>query len=112
MSFPLPDVSHLPLNELLSLRGRKAVITGGAQGLGFAVASRFAEAGANVVLADVKLDIAENSAAELAEKFGIRALAVKTDVTDAQAVVALADRTVETLGGIDIWVNNAGIFPA
>lgn len=112
MSFPLPDVSHLPLNDLLSLRGRKAVITGGAQGLGFAVASRFAEAGADVVLADVKLDIAESSAADLADKFGIRALAVETDVTDAQAVATLADKTVETLGGIDIWVNNAGIFPA
>ncbi|MGN0063845.1 MAG: SDR family NAD(P)-dependent oxidoreductase [Nocardioides sp.] len=112
MPFPLPDVSSHALDDLLSLRGRTSVVTGGAQGLGRAVAERLAEAGADVVLADLRLETADAAAREVSERYGVRALAVETDVTQDASVVALADRVVSELGSIDVWVNSAGIFPA
>ena len=105
------DVSSKLIPELTSLAGRCAVITGGAQGLGKAAARRLAEAGAALVIADLKCDIAKAAAEELAREFGIKAIASLTDVTDGSAVATLAELAVRELGGIDIWVNNAGVFP-
>lgn len=112
MSFPFPDVSSLPITQLLSLSGRTAVVTGGAQGLGRAIAARFAEAGANVVIADLNGELARTSADALSEQFGVKALGVEMDVTDESSVAAGAAESVSTLGGLDIWVNNAGLFPS
>ncbi|NQX34518.1 SDR family NAD(P)-dependent oxidoreductase [Herbiconiux sp. VKM Ac-2851] len=108
---PVPDVSQHTLAELVSLTGRRAVVTGGARGLGKAIALRLAEAGADVVIGDLDEDLAVRTAAELAETHGVRAEGHRLDVASTDSVVALADATVEHLGGIDIWVNNAGIFP-
>ncbi|WP_435527636.1 SDR family NAD(P)-dependent oxidoreductase [Microbacterium aurantiacum] len=111
MSFPFADVSERPLLDLLSLRGRRAVVTGGAQGLGKAIAARLAEAGADLLILDLNEDAARAAAAELAERHRVRAFGTRADVADTASVVAAADYGVAELGGIDIWVNNAGIFP-
>ena len=87
------------------LTDQTAVITGGAQGLGFAIAEQFVAEGARVVLGD--LDLAATEAA--AEKLGGDALAVKCNVTRADEVDALIAAAVEHFGGLDIMVNNAGI---
>ncbi|MEU1799737.1 SDR family NAD(P)-dependent oxidoreductase [Streptomyces sp. NPDC019937] len=108
----IPDVSGRSIPQLVSLAGRRAVVTGGAQGLGGAIAHRFAEAGAAVLLGDLKADKARTLAGELRARHGVTALAAGMDVTDEASVAATARRAVEELGGIDIWVNNAGIFPA
>lgn len=85
--------------------GRVAVVTGGAQGIGFAVARRLHAGGATVVLWDQDGALAEASAAAL----GPRASGAAVDVTDADAVMALADATKAAAGRIDVLVTSAGI---
>jgi NAD(P)-dependent dehydrogenase (short-subunit alcohol dehydrogenase family) len=109
---PIEDVSGRPLPELISLRGRVAVVTGGARGIGRASAARLAEAGAAVVLADLDGRRAEEAAAELSSKHRTAVTGVATDVRDAGAVRALADAAEREHGPIDVWVNNAGIYPS
>ena len=89
------------------LRNRTALVTGAAKGIGKAIAVRFAEEGAGVVLADV-LDTAETLEAIVAG--GGRALSVKVDIADAAAVQAMAAVSISVFGTIDILVNNAGII--
>lgn len=112
MSFPFPDVSHRPITELLSLAGRSALVTGGAQGLGYAIAERLAEAGANVAVADLKSDAATAAAAKLADKHGVKAVGIAMDVSDEASVIAGTDDAIAALSGLNVWVNNAGLFPA
>jgi len=91
----------------LLLDGRTAVITGGAQGLGFAIAEAFAAAGANLVLGDMNGDAVEEAAARLG--IGDRAIGVRADVTDADDITALVRTAVDRFGALDVMVNNAGI---
>jgi len=90
------------------LEGQTAVVTGGAQGLGEAIALTFADAGAKVVIGDLNAGQAEASAAALREK-GHEAIAVRTDVTSPGDVEALVAAAVGTFGRLDTFVNNAGI---
>jgi NAD(P)-dependent dehydrogenase (short-subunit alcohol dehydrogenase family) len=107
---PAPDVSNRSLAQLISLQGRKAVITGGARGIGFAIGRRFAEAGADVVIGDLDESDAAKAAATLAE-LGVRAFACRLDVRDSRSVSEAADYAMKDMGAIDIWVNNAGVYP-
>ncbi|HEX8203942.1 MAG TPA: SDR family oxidoreductase [Isosphaeraceae bacterium] len=84
------------------------VITGASSGIGRATALAFARRGASVVLAARRAPALADVAAEC-EGLGARALAVPTDVTDEDAVQALARRALEAFGRIDVWVNNAGV---
>ena len=111
MAFPVPDHSSTPLAGLVSLAGRVAVVTGAAVGIGAGIAARLAEAGAEVVLADLDADTAALRAKELEAAHGRRAVGTRVDVADEESVAALADLAVERFGRLDIWVNNAGIFP-
>lgn len=111
MTVPFPDVSDTPLADLVSLRGRRAVVTGGARGLGRAIAHRLAEAGADLVIIDIDGDAARSAAEDLAARHGRTVVAVAADVADAASVATAADGAVAALSGIDIWVNNAGVFP-
>ncbi|GFG75187.1 3-oxoacyl-ACP reductase FabG [Mycobacterium botniense] len=88
------------------LADRTAVVTGGAQGLGFAISERFIAEGARVVLGDVNLDAAKTAAKQLGDDV---AAAVRCDVTLASDVDALVGTALERFGGLDIMVNNAGI---
>lgn len=108
---PAIDVSGKPLAQLISLKSRHAVVTGGARGLGLAIARRLAEAGADILLGDLDAEAAERSAAQLKTDFGVAAIGRKLDVRDSRMVAETADRAVAELGGLDIWVNNAGIYP-
>jgi NAD(P)-dependent dehydrogenase (short-subunit alcohol dehydrogenase family) len=81
-------------------------------GLGAAIAARLAEAGADVLLADLDEQAAIATAAEIAARHGGTALATALDVTKSDSVAAAADRAAAELGGIDIWVNNAGVYPS
>ncbi|MDI3315581.1 MAG: 3-oxoacyl-ACP reductase FabG [Mycobacterium sp.] len=88
------------------LRGQTAIVTGGAQGLGFAIAERFVAEGARVVLGDLNRAGAETAAKQLGDDV---AVAVSCDVTVAADVDALVATAVRHFGGLDIMVNNAGI---
>jgi NAD(P)-dependent dehydrogenase (short-subunit alcohol dehydrogenase family) len=107
----VPDVSDRPINELISLADRNAVVTGAARGIGLAISRRLAEAGANVVMADINDDDAENAAVKIRET-GRSVTSAFVDVSDTQSIMALLDTAETQLGGIDIWVNNAGVFPS
>jgi NAD(P)-dependent dehydrogenase (short-subunit alcohol dehydrogenase family) len=109
---PVPDVSDTPLAQLVSLRGRSAVVTGAARGLGRAVAARLAEAGARVLVTDVDGDAAARCARDLADGFQAEVVGAAMDVTDGASVRAVADDAVGRWGRLDAWVNNAGVFPA
>jgi NAD(P)-dependent dehydrogenase (short-subunit alcohol dehydrogenase family) len=107
----IADVSDVPVSELLSLKGRGAVVTGGAQGLGRGIARRLAEAGADVLIGDVNLELANKAADDLAQAYGGKVIAAQMDVADSASVSAIADQAVAQFGSLDIWVNNAGIYP-
>jgi len=99
-----------PVAELFDLSGRTAIVTGGAKGIGEAIARRLAEAGADVVVADTDIESAERVASTIRTN-GQLARATECDVSndsDRRAVVSFA--TTAT-GNIDILINNAGIFP-
>lgn len=107
----IPDVSDRPIAELISLAGRVAVVTGGGRGLGKAIALRLSEAGASVVIGDIDGELAKSAALDLEARYGGKAIGTFLDVADTSSVKAMAD-LAQTLGGLDIWVNNAGIFPS
>jgi NAD(P)-dependent dehydrogenase (short-subunit alcohol dehydrogenase family) len=90
------------------LAGKTAVITGAASGMGRAFAERFADAGMNVVLADVEVPRLEEAMAAVASR-GVDALAVETDVSDAAAVDRLRDAALERFGRVNLVSNNAGV---
>ena len=90
----------------MKLEGRIALVTGGGSGIGRAIAHRFAEEGARVVVNDVKKESAERVAGELGQS---RALAIQADVSDSAQVRAMFGEVERALGGLDVLVNNAGI---
>jgi NAD(P)-dependent dehydrogenase (short-subunit alcohol dehydrogenase family) len=92
----------------MKLQGRTAIVTGAATGIGRAIATRLAQDGANVVIADLQgHDVA---AAEIAKATGARTLGLQVDVSSEEETKILASRTVEAFKGIDILVNNAALF--
>jgi NAD(P)-dependent dehydrogenase (short-subunit alcohol dehydrogenase family) len=93
-----------------SLEGKAAVITGGAGGIGRAIAQRFVQAGAKVVVSDRKLEDVQVVADELRSAGG-EALPLQAHVGSSDAMTEMARQTVETFGRIDVLVNNAGTNP-
>ncbi|WP_395336703.1 SDR family oxidoreductase [Novosphingobium sp. BL-8H] len=106
---PVPDVSGRSIEELISLKGRSAVVTGAAWGLGKATARRLAEAGAAVLIADIDEEAATATAKELADRYSVDVSAAHLDAADVASITAIADLAENWFGKIDIWVNNAGI---
>jgi len=94
--------------EKFKLTGKKAFVTGGARGIGKSVCIALAEAGADIAIVDWDIDEAEKTANEL-KVFGIKAIAVKTDVTDPNDVNKMIGTIINAFGTIDIAFNNAGI---
>jgi NAD(P)-dependent dehydrogenase (short-subunit alcohol dehydrogenase family) len=91
------------------LRGKRAIVTGAGSGIGRAIALRFAEEGASVVISDVDREAAASVASEAGGGANGETLVRKTDVTDSSEVEALVRTAVEKWDGLDIMVNNAGI---
>ncbi|HVU90988.1 MAG TPA: 3-oxoacyl-ACP reductase FabG [Jatrophihabitans sp.] len=92
----------------MRLAGRSAVVTGAAQGIGYAVAEALLAEGANVVVGDIDAAAAERAAKSLDDSLG-RTLGVRCDVTSESDVAALVEACVDRFGAIDVMVNNAGI---
>ena len=93
----------------MGLEGRTVFVTGAGRGMGRGIAQAVAEAGAAVVVGDLDLAAVEETARRV-EAAGSRALALALDVTDRASIDAAVARTVETFGGLDGWVNNAGLL--
>ncbi len=90
------------------MQGQTALITGAGRGIGKAIAEALAKQGANIVVADVNLEIARPAAADL-EQYGVKSLAVKADVSQASDVAAMFEQAAASFGRVEIVVNNAGI---
>lgn len=99
------------LNQLLDLSGQTAIVTGGSRGIGLSIVRRFAEAGANVVIASVTASEMKKAVDEL-KKDGLEVKSVKTDVSSEKDVKKMVDFAVKHYGKLDILVNNAGVFPS
>lgn len=91
----------------LGLAGKTVIVTGGGSNIGRAIALAFAREKANVVIAEIDEKQGEKVAQE-ARAYGAQAIAVKTDVTDLQAVEAMVKKTVETYQKVDVLINNVG----
>lgn len=96
------------MNNSGELNGRVAIVTGGAQGIGKAIALTLARHGADVVVTDINLERAQETSQEI-EALQVRSLAIKANVADVSAAEQMVKETVDKLGKIDILVNNAGI---
>ena len=94
----------------MRLKDKVAIVTGGGQGLGEAIARRLAKEGAQVVVADIQLDPAAAVAKKISREFRRRSMAIAVDVTSEEQVRDLVKRTVEEFRRIDILVSNAGIL--
>src|SRR6185503_18680180 len=89
------------------LRGRVAIVTGGARGIGRATVLRLAEAGAHVVINYARNEEAAEEVARLARGFGVQALPLRADVSDLGQTSALVETTVKHFGRVDLLVANA-----
>src|ERR1017187_355841 len=96
-------------SKMLSLEGRVAIVTGGAQGIGRATVMALANAGAKVAITNLRCAKLDETIQELKD-MGREALKFCVDVTDVEAVQEMVDQTLANWGKIDILVNNAGIF--
>ncbi len=104
----IPDVSGKSIAELISLKDRNAVVTGGARGIGLAICERFAEAGANVLIGDLDEKQAQEAAERIAQQHGVSMIATLLDVADSGSIGAVATQAVRELGGVDIWGRQVG----
>ena len=91
----------------MRLEGRRAIVTGGAQGIGFAIAKRLNDEGCRVAILDIQEALAKESAAQLKDCIG-----VACDVSSPEAIETAVKAVADAFGGIDILVNNAGILPS
>ena len=92
----------------MRLKDKVSIVTGAGRGIGKAIALRFSEEGARVVVNDIDLSYAENVAAKLEDK-GREALAVKADVSNQKEVEQMFEQAAQQFGRVDILVNNAGV---
>ncbi len=95
--------------KMFDLSGKIAIVTGGSQGIGFAMAKGLATAGATVVITNRRAAEGEKAAESLKQE-GLSAAAIPADVSDTSSVAALVSRVIKDFGKIDILVNNAGII--
>ena len=96
------------MSEFLSLEGRTALVTGAARGIGKAIAKTLAARGASIVVVDLRMDLAEETAQEITAT-GRKAIALEADVSNQESVKAMIKAALAKFSKIDILVNNAGI---
>lgn len=97
-------------NDAFTIEGKNVIVTGGAMGIGFGIAKRFAVGGANVLIADLDEKAARRAADAIKPPCG-KVAVLGVDVGEDGAGAAMVNRAIEAFGGVDVLVNNAGIFP-
>jgi len=97
--------------QLLDFRGKTVIVTGASGGIGAGIASRFAQAGADVVVAYRTNEGGSHAVVKNIESAGHRALAVQADLSQSAGAAALMDKTIHAFAALDVLVNNAGTYP-
>ncbi len=92
----------------MHLKGSTALVTGGAQGIGRAIALALAKSGADVAVSDINMEMADKTAGEVSA-LGVKGVAIQGNVADPESAREMVDKAVSELGKLDILVNNAGI---
>ena len=105
----MSPMSFESVKELFSLKGKKAIVTGAGGGIGSAIASGFAEFGADVALVDINAESIEVLKEKLERAFPVKVLAVPADVCDIKQVESAVNKVIDAFGRIDILVNCHGI---
>lgn len=95
--------------DRFSIKGKKILVTGGAQGIGKAVSEAMADCGADIGIFDLQYELAKKTASEITEKYGVKTEAYKCDVTVPEEVDACMEQFVQDFGTLDGVFNNAGI---
>ncbi|CAO3695923.1 unnamed protein product [Rhizopus stolonifer] len=103
------STTPLPTLPLFSLKGKKAIVTGGARGIGLEMSKALAESGADVAMMYVSNDKAKDLAAEIGKQYNVFCQAYKAEITNAEEVTKVIDQIVKEMGGVDIFVANAGV---
>ncbi len=96
----------------MDIKGKKAIVTGAASGIGTGIAMKLAEYGADVVIADIDDEAAEAVSKKLADKYQVNCTNINLDVTSVSSCENMVRQTLEKFGGIDILVNNVGLDKA
>lgn len=104
-------MENIPLRDLINLQGKTAIVTGGAVGIGFGIANRLHEAGANITIVDIHHDNAHNAANRLLNRRPDSAIAIQADVSKGHDANRSVEEAITRFGQIEILINNAGIFP-
>src|SRR5258708_3428422 len=99
----------MSIMEKFNLKDNVAIVTGGAQGLGKAMATALAQAGSHIVIADIDMEEAQRTANDLQKEGVIEAIAIQVDVTQPEQVEHMVNATLEKFNRIDVLFNNAGI---
>ncbi|MDF2157095.1 glucose 1-dehydrogenase [Algoriphagus sp. CAU 1675] len=107
--FQKTDFTQLPGIKLFDLSGKSAIITGGSKGLGLAMAAGLASAGANVMLVSRNKQEGHESAKQIAQEYGVKAISFAGDVSEESAMEEMAKTAFEAFGSIDVLINSAGI---
>jgi NAD(P)-dependent dehydrogenase (short-subunit alcohol dehydrogenase family) len=97
-------------SNIFNLQGKTSIVTGGARGLGKAMACAFASFGANIVLIDQEIESARDTASEIEQEYSVRCAAFHGDVTNETEIEQVIHTVVKEFGRIDILLNNAGIL--
>jgi 2-dehydro-3-deoxy-D-gluconate 5-dehydrogenase len=103
-------VTNKTIAQLFDLTGKNAIVTGGATGIGQAIALRLSEAGAGVMIADIDYKSATQTVSQIKDKGG-KAHAIRADVCNSSDAKKVVQATKDTFGSLDILVNNAAIYP-
>lgn len=98
------------IQQLFDLTGKTAIVTGGAMGIGKGIATRLAEAGASVMIADIVSEQEAASAIAELKSIGTGIAYLQVDLSKADQLLSVIEQTLKTFGDVDILVNNAGIF--
>lgn len=102
-------IDYKPVDTDLALTGKVAIITGGATGIGFAIAETFAKKGASICILDVNEKSAKKSLTELEKNYGCKVFFQKVDVSSKESVQNAVDNVAKQMKSIDILVNSAGV---
>ena len=106
----LPILKFLIPQKRKDISGQLALITGGSEGIGRAVAFRLAQEGCNIAIANRNLEKGQKTAEEIRKKFNVKVQAFQCDVSKREDVKRLKDEVRKSLGTVDVLINNAGLF--